>query len=210
MLLLGAGLGFVASAQPWWRATGNGASVAAIEGGRSVDTSMGLTPLEGLVMGTRSGDLDPAVPLFLCREAGLTPVEVDRLLNRESGLKGLCGENDMRAVLDRAGRGDADAELALAAYCHRLRKYVGAYAAAMGRLDAVVLTGGIGENSAYVRSHALAGLELLGLSVDEVRNAAPDRSPRRISPDGSPAAVVVVPTDEEAEIARQTLAVLVG
>ena len=184
---------------------GNGASAAAVAGGRCVETSMGLTPLEGLVMGTRCGDLDPAVPLFLCREAGLTPAEVDRLLNRESGLKGLCGENDLRAVIARAGRDDAAAELALAAYCHRIRKYVGAYAAVLGRLDAVVFTAGVGENSTEVRRRVCDGLGVLGLRLDEARNAAVVRGTEAdVATADSPARVLVIPTDEEGEIARQT------
>lgn len=188
---------------------GNGASAAAVAGGRCVETSMGLTPLEGLVMGTRSGDLDPAVPLFLCREAGITPADVDRLLNRQSGLKGLCGENDMRAVLERAARGDADAELALRVYCHRLKKYIGAYAAVLGRLDALVFTAGVGENAAEVRRRVCEGLELIGVRIDEGKNGAVRRGEAAdVSAGGSAARVLVIPTDEEREIALQTLALV--
>ncbi|HEX6987014.1 MAG TPA: acetate kinase [Planctomycetaceae bacterium] len=190
---------------------GNGASVAAVAGGRCVETSMGLTPLEGLVMGTRSGDLDPAVPLFLCREAGMTPAEVDRLLNRESGLKGLCGENDMRAVIERAAAGDADAELALAVYCHRVRKYVGAYAAVLGRLDAVVFTAGVGENAAEVRRRVCEDLDLLGVRLDAAKNGSVRCGEAAdVAAEGSRARVLVVPTDEEREIAAQTLRIVRG
>jgi len=190
---------------------GNGASAAAVAGGRCVETSMGLTPLEGLVMGTRCGDLDPAVPLFLCREAHLTPETVDGLLNRESGLKGLCGENDMRAVLGRASRGDTDAELALAAYCHRLRKYVGAYAATLGRLDALVFTAGVGENAPEVRRRVCANLDLLGLRLDGAKNLTVKRGePADVAAPDSPARIFVIPTDEEREIATQTLRLVGG
>jgi acetate kinase len=185
---------------------GNGASVAAISGGRCVETSMGLTPLEGLVMGTRSGDLDPAVPLFLCREAGMTIAEVDRLLNQESGLKGLCGENDMRALLQRVSQGDGNAELALDVYCHRLRKYVGAYAAILGRLDSIVFTAGVGENSPEVRKRVCSGLDLLGIQLDERRNlSAPRGETTDISASGTVVRVFIIPTDEEKEIGRETL-----
>lgn len=188
---------------------GNGASAAAIAGGRCVETSMGFTPLEGLVMGTRCGDLDPAVPSFLCREAGMSPADVDRLLNRESGLKGLCGENDMRAVLSRAAAGDANAEFALSAYCHRLRKYVGAYAAVLGRLDAVVFTAGVGENAAEVRRRVCENLDVLGVYLNEAANLSVKRSlPADISAAKSHVRVFVIPTDEEQEIAIQTLRLL--
>ncbi|MBO0869743.1 MAG: acetate kinase [Micromonosporaceae bacterium] len=186
---------------------GNGASACAVQGGRSVETSMGLTPLEGLVMGTRSGDLDPAVIVALHREGGLALDDIDAVLNRRGGLLGLAGNNDVRAVLAARERGDAAAGLAFDVYCHRIRKYVGAYAAVLGRLDAVTFTAGVGENAAAVRAGALAGLDLLGIAVDPARNAAADRSPRIISPDGAPVAVCVIPTDEELEIATQTRAV---
>ena len=187
---------------------GNGASAAAVQGGRSVDTSMGLTPLEGLVMGTRSGDLDPAVHAYLARRARLSPDEVDTALNEASGLKGLCGENDMREVERRAADGDERAELALDVFCYRARKYVGAYAAAMGALDALVFTAGIGENSATVRRRICAGLGVLGLSLDEARNAAPGPLPAAVHAADSRVAALVIATDEELEIARETAACL--
>jgi acetate kinase len=187
---------------------GNGCSAAAVLGGRSVDTSMGLSPLEGLVMGTRSGDLDPAVVFHLHRTAGLALDDIELVLTKQSGLMGLAGDNDLRAIEARAADGDVEASLALDVTCYRIRKYVGAYAAAMGRLDAVVLTGGIGENSPYVRAHALAGLDLLGVAVDPARNDAPGRHARRISPDDAPVQVLVVPTNEEMEIGLQTLALV--
>jgi acetate kinase len=187
---------------------GNGASVAAVAGGRCVDTSMGLTPLEGLVMGTRSGDLDPAVVVYLHREAGLSVDQIDELLNKRSGLLGLAGANDMREVERRAGAGDEHAREALDIYCYRVRKYVGAYAAALGRVDALVFTAGIGEHSQAVRAGVCAGLERFGVRLDAARNAQPAAGPRTVSADGSEVAVLVVPTDEELEIARQTLAVV--
>jgi acetate kinase len=164
---------------------------------------MGLTPLEGLVMGTRSGDLDPAVPIFLAR-AGRTLEEIDAILNRESGLKGLCGVNDMREVLRRAGAGDADAALALDVFCYRLRKYIGAYAAALGSLDAVIFTAGVGENAAEVRERACEGLwPVLGLEVDPARNRAGGGGIREVQSSRSRVKVMVVPTNEELEIADQ-------
>jgi acetate kinase len=189
---------------------GNGASVSAVAGGRSVDTSMGLTPLEGLVMGTRSGDLDPAVPAYLQRVAGLDAAEVDRALNHDSGLIGLAGSNDLRDVHRAAQAGDPAARLAINVYCHRIRKYVGAYYAVLGRLDAIVFTAGVGENDARTRALSLAGLERLGIAVDAVRNNADSHDERYISPEGAPIAVLVIPTDEEIEIARQTLAAVAG
>ena len=187
---------------------GNGASACAIDGGRSIDTSMGMTPLQGLVMGTRSGDLDPAILTYLHREAGLSFDELDDLLNLRSGLLGLTGEGDMRDVQDAATKGDAEAEAALAVYRHRIRHYIGAYLAQLGRLDALVFTAGVGENSVALRAQALDGLEGLGISVDPARNAAESRHARYISPDGSPVAVLVIPTNEELEIARQTVAAI--
>ncbi|MEM9185094.1 MAG: acetate kinase [Planctomycetota bacterium] len=184
---------------------GNGASACAVSGGRSLDTSMGMTPLEGLVMGTRSGDLDPGVVLQLAQADGLSVEEVERLLHRESGLKGLCGANDMRDIARRAAEGDGPAELALAVFSYRVRKYIGAYAAVLPVLDAVVFTGGIGENSAPVRDRACANLEHLGIRFDNAKNAAPNGEPRDISTDASLVKVLVIPANEELEIAQQTL-----
>ena len=185
---------------------GNGASACAVDGGESIDTSMGMTPLAGLVMGTRSGDLDPAILNYLHREAGLGFDELDTMLNNKGGLLGLSGSGDMRDVQDAASGGDADAETALAVYRHRIRHYVGAYLAQLGRLDAVVFTAGVGENSVPLREESLAGLEGLGISVDPARNASRAKDARYISPEGSPVAVLVIPTNEELEIARQTVA----
>jgi len=187
---------------------GNGASACAVSGGRSVDTSMGMTPLEGLVMGTRSGDLDPAVLLHLQRRAGLDVDEVDDLLNKRSGILGLGGHGDMRDLESAAESGDADAELTLEVYAHRIRAYVGAYAAQLGRVDAIVFTAGVGENSALVRARSLAGLEGFGVEVDPARNGERVGGARRISTDASRTAVLVIPTNEELEIARQTLEVV--
>jgi acetate kinase len=184
---------------------GNGASATAVAGGRSVDTSMGLTPLEGLVMGTRTGDIDPAVAFLLGREAGKTLPEIDDLYQHRGGLLGLCGDNDMRAVVERASAGDDDARLALDVYCHRLRRYVGAFHAVLGRLDALVFTAGVGEHSAEVRARGLAGLAPLGIEVDADRNRA-GTGERVISPEGARVAVCVVPTDEERAIAEEVRA----
>ena len=189
---------------------GNGASAAAVDGGRSVETSMGLSPLEGLVMGTRSGDLDPAVVFHLIRQAGMSPDEVERTLNRESGLLGLCGDNDLRTIEGRAAEGDEAAQLALDVYVHRIRKYLGAYTAVLGRLDAVVFTAGVGENSDTLRAAICADLDVLGIRVAAERNDgqraadAPD-GVLAIHADDSEVAVLVIATDEEREIAEQTL-----
>ncbi|MFG2942436.1 acetate kinase [Streptomyces sp. NPDC048282] len=188
---------------------GNGASASAVRAGTCVDTSMGLTPLEGLVMGTRSGDLDPAVIFHLARVGGMSMDEIDTLLNKRSGLFGLCGDNDMREIRRRIDEGDEEAGLAFDIYIHRLKKYIGAYYAVLGRVDALAFTAGVGENAAPVREAAVAGLEGLGLAVDPERNAVRADGARLISPAGARVAVAVVPTDEELEIATQTYA-LVG
>ncbi len=185
---------------------GNGASVCAVDGGVSVDTSMGLGPLAGLVMGTRSGDVDPTVVFHLVRRAGLTLDEVEHALNKRSGLLGLAGSNDMRDVEAAAADGDEGARLAVDAFVHRLVGYVASYAVGMGRVDALVFTGGIGEHQATIRRRVCDGLSLLGVEIDEAANAGADgetRIDRGIGP-----AVLVVPTDEEGEIARQTAEVV--
>ena len=186
---------------------GNGASACAVRGGRSVATSMGLSPLAGLVMGTRSGDIDATVVFHLHRVAGLPLDEIEKSLTRYAGLMGMTGENDMRAVLRRRAAGDPDAALAFDVYCRRIKEYVGAYLAVLGRVDAITFTAGVGENASDVRAASLAGLEPLGIEVDRVRNANPEK-PGVISPDGSRIAVCVVPTDEEREIANQSRAAL--
>ena len=186
---------------------GNGASAAAIEGGISVDTSMGFTPLQGLVMGTRSGDLDPGLPVYLHRTLGLSMEDVEDMLQHRSGLLGLCGDGDMREVLRRRAAGDAVARLAFDVYCHRIRAYVGAYHAILGRLDAVVFTAGVGENAAEVRWVSLVGLEGWGITVDPARNSH-GTGARVISPPGTRVAVCVVPTDEELAIARDVMSLL--
>ncbi|WP_431030751.1 acetate/propionate family kinase [Plantibacter sp. RU18] len=187
---------------------GNGASACAIDGGRSIDTSMGMTPLEGLVMGTRSGDIDPAVLFHLHRKAGLGFDELDTLLNRRSGLLGLSGTGDMRDVTDAVADGDEAAQLALDVTIHRLRHYLGAYLVELGGLDVVVFTAGVGENAPLIRAGAVQGLEGLGIILDEERNAHRAPGIRVISTDDSPVTVLVVPTNEELEIARQTVAAL--
>jgi acetate kinase len=187
---------------------GNGASACAVAGGRSVATSMGMSPLEGLVMGTRTGDIDPAVVFHLHRVAGLSLDEIDEVLNRRGGLLGLCGDNDMRAVLVRRAAGDPAATLAFDLYTARIKQYVGGYAALLGRLDAITFTAGVGENAPAVRAACLAGLDRFGIAVDPARNGAPTRAERVISPVNAPVTVCVVPTDEELEIARQVRGVL--
>ncbi|MFV0634341.1 acetate/propionate family kinase [Demequina sp.] len=185
---------------------GNGASATAVQGGHSVDTSMGLTPLEGLVMGTRSGDIDPAVSLHLARTAGMTIDEVDALLNRQSGMLGMTGYSDMRDVWKAADEGSREAQLGLEVYCRRIRGYVGQYFAQMGALDAITFTAGVGENDDLVRLHSLQGLEALGIVIDPERNAGRKKTATLISTDDSPVQIWVVPTNEEREIALQSIA----
>lgn len=186
---------------------GNGASACAVLDGRSVETSMGLTPLEGLVMGTRSGDLDPAIPFHLARAAGLSLDALDAALNRSSGLLGLTGVNDFRTVLDRAENGDEDCLLAFDVVVHRLVKYVGAYAAAMGRLDAIAFTGGIGEHSAALRAAVLTRLGVFGVELDKDANATAQGEAKVTTP-ASRVAAYVIATHEELQIARECASVL--
>jgi acetate kinase len=186
---------------------GNGASASAIAGGRPVDTSMGLTPLEGLVMGTRSGDIDPSVISYLWRTANMGVDEIESMLNHRSGVLGLSGERDFRRLHAMIESGDASAQLAYDVFIHRLRKYIGAYLAVLGHTDVVSFTAGIGENDAAVRRDALTGLAELGIVVDEDRNAG-GQGARRISADDSPVAVLVIPTNEELAIARDCVSVL--
>ena len=191
---------------------GNGASLCAIDHGRSVDTSMGLTPLEGLVMGTRSGDLDPSILIYLCKERGLSIEEIDSILNRQSGLKGLSGiSSDFRELADAANKGEAKALLAIHIFCYRIRKYIGAYMAALSGLDALVFTGGIGEGSEWVRGLACQGLSYMGIRVDDILNKTASPRPGEvadISDESSRVKVLVIPTDEGRMIARETIRAL--
>lgn len=185
---------------------GNGSSVTAIRGGASVETSMGFTPLEGLVMGTRSGDLDPAILLHLARTADMSIDDLDDLLNKRSGMLGMAGMADQRDIKAAVEAGDARARLAYDVYIHRLRAYAGAYIAQLGGVDVISFTAGVGENGPRVRADSMATLGFAGVEIDPVRNESARRGIRRISTDDSSVTVLVVPTDEELEIARQTLA----
>lgn len=187
---------------------GNGASGSAIAGGRPVETSMGLTPLEGLVMGTRSGDVDPSVVGYLWRNAELSVDEIESMLNHRSGVLGLSGVNDFRQLREHIQSGDSAAQLAYNVFIHRLRKYVGAYLAVLGHTDVLSFTAGIGEHDVAVRRDTLAGLGELGIELDEARNVAAASGARRISADGSRIAVLVIPTNEELAIARDCVSVL--
>jgi acetate kinase len=189
---------------------GNGASASAIVGGRPVDTSMGLTPLEGLVMGTRSGDIDPGVITYLWRTAGMSVEDIESMLNRRAGVRGLGGEIDFRVLHQRIESGDETAQLAYDVYIHRLRKYIGAYLAVLGASDVITFTAGVGENDAAVRRDALSGMSALGIELDEHLNATPAKTARRISADNSPTTVLVVPTNEELAIARACTQVIDG
>jgi len=184
---------------------GNGGSITAVKNGRSVDTSMGMTPLEGLIMGTRCGDLDPSIPYFLASNAGMSIGEINTLLNKESGLKGICGLNDMRDIVSAAAKGNEQAETALEMFAYRIKKYIGAYLAVLGRVDAIVFTAGIGEHAPEIRSRVCNGLEQLGISIDEQRNRETDGGCRDIQRLSSPTRILVIPTDEELKIARETL-----
>jgi len=184
---------------------GNGASASAIAGGRPVDTSMGLTPLEGLVMGTRSGDIDPSIVSYLHREAKMSVDDIESMLNHRSGMLGLAGELDFRRLAQMIESDDSSAQLAYDVFIHRLRKYIGAYLAILSRTDVVSFTAGVGENAAAVRLDALRGLAGLGLEIDEKRNSQPAKGARRISTDTSPITVLVIPTNEELAIARDCL-----
>jgi len=187
---------------------GNGCSITAVEQGKSVDTSMGLTPLEGLVMGTRSGDIDPAVHAYLARNKGMDIDAIDTMLNKESGLKGLCGMNDMRDIHAAIEKGDEKAKIALDVQTYRNKKYIGSYMAVLGKVDAIVFTAGIGENDEIVRLESLRGLEAFGVKIDEKSNDQRAKGPLKISTDDSSVAVWVIPTNEELAIARETRDVL--
>ena len=189
---------------------GNGCSITAIKNGQSVDTSMGLTPLGGLVMGTRSGDIDPSLIFFLHNNLNMDMAEIDKLLNKGSGLKGLTGDQDVRTLLSRYEAGDEEAKLAIEMYTYRIKKYLGAYLAALGKTDAVVFTGGVGENSQLIRAKVCDQLESLGIELENSANEKPGKAARSISTDTSRVKVMVVPTNEELEIARQTFTVIGG
>jgi acetate kinase len=187
---------------------GNGASASAIAGGRPVDTSMGLTPLEGLVMGTRSGDVDPGVISYLWRRANMSVENIESMLNNRSGVWGLAGERDFRRLHQMIESGDSSAQLAYDVFIHRLRKYIGAYLAVLGHTDVLTFTAGIGENDALVRRDAVAGMSELGIIIDDDRNLSDEGGARRISADDSRVVVLVVPTNEELAIARDCVAAL--
>lgn len=186
---------------------GNGASISAVDGGVAIDTSMGLTPLEGLVMGTRSGDVDPGLHKYLVR-SGMTIDEVDNLLNKKSGMGGLCGFTDMRDVQTAILEGDERAQLALDVYVHRLLKYIGSYIAVLGGVDALVFTAGVGENAAHVRRPVIERLKNLGFELDQAANDARSKEPREISTPESRVRVLVIPTNEELAMAQETLEVI--
>ena len=187
---------------------GHGASACAIAGGRSIDTSMGMTPTEGLVMASRCGDLDPGALLHLLRTDDLAPEKIDHLLNHESGLQGLCGQTDMRQIRAAADSGDADARRALEVYVHRIRRYIGAYFAVLGRVDALVFTGGVGENDARLREEACATLVGLGVVLDPELNRNASGGIVRVSMPDSRVAILVIPADEEEEMMRQVFPLL--
>jgi acetate kinase len=185
---------------------GNGASAAAVKQGKSIDTSMGMTPLEGLIMGTRCGDIDPAIIFYLKRKTGLAGDEIESILNKKSGLKGICGVNDMRKIEELAQDGNARAKLAIEMVCYRIKKYIGAYHAILGRLDALVFTAGIGEKSPLIRAGSCQGLAHLGIEVDPDKNNRRSKEAFEIQAQNSTVKVLVIPTNEELEIAEETVA----
>ncbi|HIP30373.1 MAG TPA: acetate kinase [Sulfurospirillum arcachonense] len=187
---------------------GNGASMAAVKDGKCIDTTMGLTPLEGLIMGTRSGDLDPAILFYLARKNNLSIDDLDKLLNKQSGLKGICGSNDMREVENMAQNGDNKAKLALDMFAYRIKKYIGSYSAIVGKLDCIIFTGGIGENDIDTRERCCENLENLGIELDLVKNNQRAKEILDISAKGARVKVLVIPTNEELEIALQANSLL--
>jgi acetate kinase (EC 2.7.2.1) len=187
---------------------GSGASIAAIASGKCIDTSMGLTPMAGLVMGSRSGDIDPSIHGFLMRHTGMSNEELEDMFNRKSGLIGICGRNDMRDIHEARKNGDRLAQLAFEIFCYSVKKYIGAYVAALGRVDAVIFTAGIGENDPMCRKQICRGLEGMGIVLNRKRNLAADGSCGIISMIASPVKVLVVPTNEEKEIATSTWQIL--
>ncbi|MDL2279110.1 acetate kinase [Desulfovibrio sp. OttesenSCG-928-G11] len=187
---------------------GNGCSIAAVKDGVCIDTSMGLTPLAGVIMGSRCGDIDPAIHAYLAKQTGMSLEDIDNTLNRKSGLKGICGMNDMRDIHAAREKGEQKAQLAFDMFCYSIRKYIGAYYAALGRLDALVFTAGIGENDEATRIGICGGLDPMGIAIDPMRNAAKQGQVRVISPQGAKVRVLVVPTNEELAIAQATVNVL--
>lgn len=187
---------------------GNGCSMAAIKNGKSIDTSMGLSPLPGLIMGTRSGDIDPAVIFYLANNLDMSVKEIDQLLNKESGLKGIAGNNDMRSIVSRVEQQDAQARLAIDMYCYRIKKFIGAYLAVIGKADALIFTAGVGENSPLVRQEACKGLEHLGIQLNAAKNQQKKSGIQEIQDTGSQLKILVVPTNEELSIAEQAYALI--
>ncbi len=187
---------------------GNGCSMAAIHRGKCVDTTMGLTPLEGLVMGTRCGDLDPAIHEYLAGQTGMSLKEITAVMNKQSGLKGLCGTNDVREVLARSAQGDERAATALDIYCYRIRKYIGSYSAVLPELDAIVFTAGVGQNASLIREKVCQGLERIGIILDSTLNNQSQSGTRAIHAAYSPVKILIIPTNEELQIARETRALL--
>ncbi len=182
---------------------GNGCSMAAVNAGRSLDTSMGLTPLDGLIMGTRCGNIDPSVIFYLMSELKLSATEVEELLNKQSGMLGLTGSSDMRDILQLIGSNDQNAMLACEMYAYRIKKFIGAYAAAMNGLDAIVFTAGVGENDPAMREMVCREMDFLGIRLDNLANCLSETGVRQISSGSSRVKILVIPTNEELEIARQ-------
>ena len=187
---------------------GNGSSITAVKNGRCVDTSMGMTPMPGVIMGTRCGDIDPAILAYLGKRTGMGLDEIDNLLNRRSGLKGICGLNDMRDLHAARANGDDKAELAFAMFCHSIRKYIGAYCAVLGRVDALVFTAGIGENDNFARVGICEGLDGLGIAIDPEKNDKRSSTARDIGAKDARIRVLVIPTNEELAIAEATVSVI--
>ncbi|MFW5614730.1 MAG: acetate kinase [Campylobacter hyointestinalis] len=187
---------------------GSGASVAAIKDGKCIDTSMGLTPLEGLMMGTRCGNIDPAIVPFLMKNANLSGEEIDTIMNKKSGLLAISGSNDMREIEAKMDAGDENAKLAFDMFVLRIKKYIGAYIAILGEINAIIFTAGIGENDARIREAVCSGLEIFGIRMDKNKNSVPLGEPRRVGLPGTKVRIIIVPTDEELAIAEDTVRVI--
>lgn len=187
---------------------GNGCSMCAVEGGRCIDTSMGMTPLAGVMMGTRTGDIDPAIQRYVMENTGMSADELDSVFNKQSGLKGICGMNDMRDIHDAAAKGDARAALALEMFTYQVKKYIGAYIAALGRVDAVIFTAGIGENDDIVRAGVCANLSGLGIELDIEKNRGRISAPKALHTPDSRVQIWVIPTNEELQIAREVVEII--
>ncbi len=187
---------------------GNGCSISAVENGRCIDTSMGMTPLAGIMMGTRTGDIDPAIIGYLMKQTGMDIKKLDAILNKESGMKGICGMNDMRDIHKAAARGDQKAALAVEMFCYQIKKHIGAYAAVLGHVDAIILTAGVGENDDIIRAKICENLSCIGIEIDSEKNSQKPSGPFSFHNKDSRVQVWVIPANEELQIAKEVMQVI--